>query len=266
MTSWRTLTYPGSKRWPILALALTLAVVSSGTASADFIRPKAATPKLDPLVISYQPCGPNTPTAHGGPGSSLLTGVSSCPPVKTSPFLTAGTPGVNGQPPQFTGQVRQVVIAGGSPDIRLTADMTDVRCDGAERNPALCTPNGPGPPAYIGQTDVVVPIDLTDNCNYPLGTTGSCPAPPTSGTLSRTIELDFPMPCAVPATTNVGATCSVTTSWNAEFPGMVPPSSPPANGSRMNIATRQVRVTDGGDTGKPNPNNATFAISGLFSP
>jgi hypothetical protein len=95
---------------------------------------------------------------------------------------------------EFTGQVRQVVIAGGSPDIRLTADMTDVRCDSAERNPALCTPNGPGPPAYIGQTDVVVPIDLTDNCNYPLGTTGSCPAPPTSGTLSRTIEVDFPMP------------------------------------------------------------------------
>jgi hypothetical protein len=34
----------------------------------------------------------------------------------------------------------------------------------------------------------------------------------------------------------------------------------------MNIEVRQVRVTDGDSNGKPNPNNATFAISGLFSP
>jgi hypothetical protein len=250
-----------------LVLAVSLAVVSSSTASADFVRPKGATPKTDPLVISYLPCGPGTLTAHGGPGSSLLTGVSSCPPVKTSPFLTAGTPGVNGQPAQFLGNVRQNVIATSTPDIRLAANMTDVRCDGPiERDATLCKANGPGPPAYVGQTDVVVPIDLTDNCNYPIGTAGSCPAPPTSGTLSRTIALDFPMPCAVPATANVGATCSVTTSWNARFPGIVPPSSPPANGSRMNIEVGQVSVTDGSNNGKPNPNNATFATSGLFSP
>ena len=250
-----------------LVLAVSLAVVSSSTASADFVRPRGATPKLDPLVISYQPCGTNTPTAHGGPGSSLLTGMASCPPVKTSQFLTAGTPGVNGQSAQFLGTVRQDVIASSTPDIKLTASMTDVRCDSPlQRNTVLCKANGPGPPAYVGQTDVVVPIDLTDNCNYPLGTSGSCPAPPTSGTLASTVELDFPMPCAVPATANVGATCSVTTSWNASFPGMVPPASPPANGSRMNIEVRQVRVTDGDSNGKPNPNNATFAISGLFSP
>ena len=144
--------------------------------------------------------------------------------------------------------------------------MIDVRCDRAiALNPVLCKANGQGPPAYVGQTDVVVPIDVTDNCNY-VGPPGSCPAPPTSGTLASTIDLDFPMPCAVPPATGIGSTCSVTTSWNARFPGTVPASSPPANGSRMNIGVRQVRVTDGADNGKPNPNNATFAISGLFSP
>jgi hypothetical protein len=256
-----------SKRWITVILGLSLAVLSAGTALADFVRPRGATPKLDALVISYQPCGPNTPTAHGGPATSPLTGVPSCPPVKTSPFLTAGTPGVNGQPAQFIGSVRQDVIASPSPsDIKLTADMKDVRCDvPIAGNPALCTPNGPGPPAYHGQTDVVVPIDLTDNCNYS-GGGGPCPAPPLSGTLGRTITLDFPMPCAVPGTPNIGGSCNVTTSWNARYPGIVPPPSPPVNGSRMNIEVRQVRVTDGNDAGQPNPNNATFAISGLFSP
>ena len=129
-------------------------------------------------MISYQPCGLNTATVHGGPAESPLTGKSSRPPVKTSPFLTAGTPGVNGQSAQFLGQVRQAVITSPSPsDIKLTADMSGMRrCDGPiARNTVLCKPNGPGPPAYVGETDVAVPIDLTDNCNYPLGGGGLVP-------------------------------------------------------------------------------------------
>ena len=256
-----------SKHWISVGLGLLIALMWSNAASADFVRPRGATPKTDALVISYEPCGSQTPTAHGGPASSPLTGMSSCQPVKSSPFLTAGTPGVNGQTAQFLGSVRQDVITAPSPsDIKLTAKMDDVRCErGIAGNPALCTPNGSGPPAYIGQTDVVVPINLTDNCNY-AGGAGSCPAPPISGTLASTVTLDFPMPCAVPSVANIGSTCSVKTSWNARFPGIVPLPSPPANGSRMNIEVPQVRVTDGGEEGKSNPNNATFAISGLFSP
>lgn len=258
-----------SKHWISLGVGLLLALVWSNAASADFVRPRGATPKTDALVISYEPCGSQTPTIHGGSTGSPLTGTSSCQPVKSSPFLTAGTPGVNGQAAQFLGSVRQDVITAPSPpDIKLTAKMDDVRCERAiASNPALCTPNGPGPPAYIGLTDVVVPINLTDNCNYAVGGGGGpCPAPPISGTLASTVTLDFPMPCAVPSMANIGSTCSVKTSWNATFPGVVPLSSPPANGSRMNIEIPQVRVTDGGAEGKSNPNNATFAISGLFSP
>ena len=256
-----------SKHWISLALGIVLALVWSSAAFADFVRPQGATPKTDALVVSYQPCGTSTPTVHGGPDSSPLTGTSSCQPVQSSPFLTAGTLGVNGEPARFRGRVRQDVTLS-PPDIKLTASMTDVRCARPiALNPVLCTPNGPGPPAYIGMTDMVVPIDVTDNCNYVVGSGGGpCPAPPTSGTLASTIALDFPMPCAVPSVTGIGSTCSVTTSWNARFPGIVPPQSPPDNGSRMNIGIGQVRVTDGSDNGKPNPNNATFAISGLFSP
>ena len=251
-----------------LALGLSLALLSTGTALADFVRPKGATPKLDALVIDYQPCNPPVGLAHGGPAGGKLTGEPSCTPVKNSPFLTAGTPGINGVPAQFIGSVRQDVITSPNPsDIKLTADMKDVRCDvPIAGNPALCTPNGAGPPAYVGKTDVVVPIDLTDNCNYGLGgPPGPCPAPPQSGTLARTIVLDFPMACAITAP-SIGGECSVTTSWNARYPGIVPPPSPPVNGSRMNIEIQQVRVTDGNDSGQANPGNATFAISGLFSP
>jgi hypothetical protein len=258
-----------SKRWISVALGLSLAVLASGTAIAGFVRPEGATPKVDSLAIAYKPCSTDTPTVHGGPATSPLTGKPSCDPVKSSPFLTAGTPDVNGQPAQFVGLVRQdVMTLPGPSDIKLTARMKDVRCDvPIAGNPALCTPNGPGPPAYKGRTDVVVPIDVTDNCNYPGGSGGGpCPAPPTSGTLASMVVLDFPMPCAVPATPNIGGDCNVTTSWNARYPGIVPPPSPPLNGSRMNIEVREVRVTDGSDTGGSSPNNSTFAISGLFSP
>lgn len=250
-----------------MALAGLAALTFSSVGSATHVRPKGATPKLDALVIDYRSCAPPFATVHGGPATSPLAGKPSCPPVPTSPFLTAGTPDANGVPAQFAGTVRQDVQISPMPsDILVTAKMTDVRCaPPIAGNPALCQPNGPGPPAYKGRTDVVVPIDVTDHCNYG-GAPGPCPAPPTSGTVSGTIVLDFPMPCAVPAVPNIGGECNLSTSWNARYPGIVPPPSPPANGSRMNIEVGQVAVTDGGDTGTPNPNNNVFAISGLWSP
>jgi hypothetical protein len=87
------------------------------------------------------------------------------------------------------GSVRQVVVTSPSPsDINVTADITDVRCDfPIAGNPALCQPNGPGPPAHIGKTDAVVPIQVTDHCNYS-GGPGPCPAsPPLAGTVGQTI-------------------------------------------------------------------------------
>jgi hypothetical protein len=164
------------------------------------------------------------------------------------------------------GSVRQVVVTSPSPsDINVTADITDVRCDfPIAGNPALCQPNGPGPPAHIGKTDAVVPIQVTDHCNYS-GGPGPCPAsPPLAGTVGQTITLDVPMTCTVPSVVGIGSDCNVATSWNARYPGIVP--APGMNGSRMNIEVGVVRVTDGNDNGGADPNNAVFAIAGLFSP
>ena len=129
------------KRWRLVVLGWALFTAVAGCESARSPGP--------PLVISYEPCASQTPTAHGGPASSPLTGMSSCQPVKSSPFLTAGTPGVNGQAAQFLGSVRQDVITSLSPsDIDLRAQMKGVRCDvPIAGNPTLCTPNGPGRPA-----------------------------------------------------------------------------------------------------------------------
>jgi hypothetical protein len=247
-----------------VAFGLVPAVLASGTAYATHVRPKGATPKYDPLVISYRPCA-NVSTVHGGPATSPLSGKPSCAPTKTSPFLTVGTPDVNGVGAQMIGSVRQTVVTSPSPsDINVTADITDVRCDAPiAPNPALCTANGPGPPAYIGKTDAVVPIADTDHCNYG-GGPGPCPAaPPTAGTVAQTITLDFPMMCAIPAP-NIGSDCNVMTSWNARYPGIVP--APGMNGSRMNIEVGIVHVTDGNDNGGADPNNPVFATAGLFSP
>jgi hypothetical protein len=250
------------------AVGLSLAVTASGTAFANHVRPRGASPKLDSLAVAYRGCAQTT-KVHGGPATSPLSGLPSCDPAKSSPFLTVGTPDANGAPAQMVGTVKQTVVTAPSPsDITLEASVTDVRCDAPiAPNPALCQPNGPAgtPPAYKGQTDVVVPIRVTDHCNYS-GGPGPCPAPPNSGTIAQTVILDFPMQCAVPAVPNVGGTCSVTTSWNARYPGIVPPPSPPANGSRMNIEVGVVHVTDGNDTGQASPNNAVFLTSGLFSP
>jgi hypothetical protein len=250
------------------AFSLVLAVLASGTASATHPRPRGATPLFDSLAIDYQPCGPNTPTVHGGPATSPLAGKPSCPPAKESPFLTVGTPDTNGVAAQFVGSVRQTVVTTPSPsDIKLVGDMTDIRCEPPiAGNPTLCVPNGPGPPAYQGETEVIFPIDVTDHCNY-AGGPGPCPAPPTDGTVASTIVLRFTMPCAVPATPGIGGHCSIATSWNAVYPGIVPPPSPPANGSRMNIEVGVVHVSDGGADGKVSTNdNRPFAIRGLFSP
>ena len=261
---WRTVLTAG-------VLSVAFATLMVATAGATHIRPQGASPKYDQLAIDYKPCPGPGPTVHGGPATSPLSGQLSCPPVKESPNLTVGTPDANGVPAQFGGFIKQSVSTSQA-DINVQGDMTDIRCDAPiAGNPALCQPNGPGPLAYQGETDIVVPIDVTDHCNYG-GAPGPCPAPPQADTVVSTIVLHFTMPCAVPAAPNIGGECQVMTSWNTVYPGLVPPASPPVNGSRMNIEVGQVRVEDGGLDGKAaaspagGNDNRPFAIQGLFSP
>jgi hypothetical protein len=249
---------------------LALAVLSFGTATASHVRPRGASPKFDELVIDYQPCQPPPASVHGGPATSPLSGEGSCKPQKESPFLTVGTPDVNGVGAQFIGLVKQIATTTPSPsDIKVIAKMTDIRCEPPiASNPALCVPNGPGPLAYQGETQLLFPIDVTDHCNYAGITFGPCPAPPLAGTVARSIVLRFTMPCTVPAsTTGIGGTCSTVTTWNSVYAGIIPPPGPPANGSRMNIEVGQIHVSDGGPDGKVSTDdNRPFAIQGLFSP
>lgn len=234
------------------------ALTVSSVALATHARPRGATPKLDALVIDYRPCpAGGAPNTHGMP-----LAVPSCPPVKMSPFLTVGTPDVNGVAAMNAGVVRQDVVLA-PPDITVNANMTDIRCE-PPLPAAVCVPNGPGPPAYTGSTEILVPIDITDHCNYP-GAPAGCPAPPPglASTVSMTVTLRFGMPCAIVAP-GVGSTCSTSTSWNAIIPGVIPPA---AAGTRMNIEVQQVSVTDGGPDGNAGTApNQPFAISGLWSP
>jgi len=257
-----------SKRSAVAACAFSLvpALLISGIAFASHVRPRGASPKLDEFVIEYKPCSPPGTTIHGGPGSSPLSSKASCTPSKESPYLTVGTPDANGVAAQFVGSVKQIVTMSPS-DIKVIASMSDIRCDtGLAGNASLCVPNGPGPPAYQGETELLIPIEDTDHCNYASSPPGPCPAPPNAATVVD-IVLRFTLPCAVPATPGVGGTCSTTTSWNAIYPGIVPPPSPPANGSRMNIEVGQLHITDGGADGiVSTPDNKPFVVSGLFSP
>jgi hypothetical protein len=238
-------------------------VLASG-ASGTHVRPKAATPLYTSFVVAYQQC--NATNANHGPAFAF----GSCaPPTPTSRWLTVGTADSNGKPANFVGSSRLVVTAAPA-DIKATIALSDVRCTPAlaGANPPLC-PSG-SLNEYVGKVAVVYDLRISDHCNLPnIAVPTACPVPPGQGNPIAATVRDFRFPIVVPCVPpapGVGSDCNLATSFNAVTGG--PPFG--INGTtRMNIATHDPRVMDGGPDGDPGPgsdNDDRFLEEGVFVP
>ena len=234
----------------LVAAVLALIGATAPSAGATHARPKAATPFLAPLVPAYEPC--DTPNrTHAAPLS-----YDSCnPPVQTSPNLTVGTADANGAPAKSVGSVLYKVIGtqGGVDDldIQMTTSITDVRCRNGV-TPCGGT-NAADGPDYTGELETNAAFQITDHNNG--GTSGTDPA--------TLLQVDFPYPltCTATADTTVGADCMVTTTADAQVPGVIP------EGKRMLVELDQFTVWDGGPDGTVStPDNSLFFVQGLFVP
>jgi hypothetical protein len=135
-------------------------------------------------------------------------------------------------------------------DVSLTASVTDVRC-----RPGA-TPCGSANAAdgadYTGEVQLDSTVRITDRIN---GTYGSQPA--------TVQDIDFPVTfgCVNTAATNIGGSCTTTTSFNAVVPGAI------VAGKRAIWQLGQVQVNDGGADGVASTNpNSVFERQGIFIP
>ncbi len=215
--------------------------------SADYLasgypRPKGATPLRVPLVPAYAQC--TSPNRQHGPPLAF----GSCnPPQLTSGQLTIGTPDANGQAANSAGSVRFGVVVGNpstpenEADVEVVVSITDVR-------------NKVGLSDYTGELRMDPGVRMTDRYNGPSGTE---PA--------TVVDIPFPIdvPCAATASTSVGATCAVNTSFNAVSPSAVVDS----RRARAVLELGAVSVYDGGaDNQVSTSPNTLFARQGVFVP
>jgi hypothetical protein len=208
--------------------------------SAGYARPKGATPIYASLVPTYKPCSAPNRT-HGPP---LVFG--SCnPPAQESDQLTVGTPDANGNPAGSIGFLRLDVqpgdpaTPGDQADVGLTLSITDVRrrTNGSD---------------YTGEIEASSNVRMTDRGS---GSSGSEPA-----TVSDFVFSGMTAPCTATAT-SIGATCAVSTSFDAIMPGSI------VEGRRAVWQLREVLVADGGADGDTStPGNTIFARQGIFVP
>jgi hypothetical protein len=215
-------------------------VVSPGQ---GYPRPRAASPVRVPLVVAYNQCtGANR--THGPP----LAFPACAPPVQTSQHLTVGTADSNGAAANSVGSARVSTIVGdpattaNEADLRIQLEITDVR-----RRTDLAD--------YTGEVQLIGTLRITDRNNAPA---------PGGGTNAATV-VDIPFPtnaaCAATGSPSIGATCAVSTTFNALVPGAV------AEGKRAIWALQQLQVTDGGSDGVvATAPNTLFAVQGLFVP
>ena len=160
-------------------------------------------------------------------------------------MLTVGTYSANGAPPKSVGSVRYAVRSGNpatpqnEADVNINVSLTDVR-----RRTDLSD--------YTGQLQAHSPLRITDRF--------SGVAQTDSATVQDT---DFPVtvPCVATADATVGASCSVSSSFNAIAPGVV------LEGKRTVWQLGQVQVYDGGASGVAGAADASlFEDQGVFVP
>jgi acyl-homoserine lactone acylase PvdQ len=208
-----------------------------------YVRPKGATPLRVSLVPAYKACA--TPDREHGPPLAF----GSCnPPEQRSDHLTVGTPDANARVANSTGSARFEVFAGNpstpadEADVNVTFDLTDVR-----RRADLAD--------YTGQLQAEALVRVTDRDN----------AEDPGGGSDQATTNDFPfpvtVPCAATAAIDVGATCSLATTFDAVVPGAI------AEGDRAIWQLGAVQVFDGGADGAvATAPNTLFAKQGVFIP
>lgn len=246
-----------SVRFVLLGVVAGLCLLIVVPAQAIHPRPKGASPVRFSLVPTYNQCtAPNR--THGPP----LAFPACNPPAQTSAQATVGTPDAFGGTANFTGSFYIGVVVGvpGPPDdsdVYVKMDLTDVRCVPAG---ALCgTANAAGPADYSGEVAFKYGIRFTDHYNAVAPGGGVDPATMQDATIS----LDpGAIACAGTASTSIGSTCSVYTSYNAFHPGLI------KDGKRLNEEIFDFRVYDGGADGDANTtgDNTDFLRPGIFIP
>jgi Arylsulfotransferase (ASST) len=227
---------------PILPGALSHTALRDGMDAQyprGFVRPRGTSKVRIPLIPAFAQCtAPNS--THGAP----LDFDSCSPPAAASSFLTVGTTDANGALARSSGSVVYKVIVGDSStpaneaDVSMTFDLSDVR-----RKVGLVD--------YAGELQVRDAVRITDRLNGPLKNE---PA---------TLEAQFPVtvPCAVTVALGTGATCSLSSTFNAIVPGVV------VEGKRANWELGQLQVFDGGSTGTAGASDSTlFETQGIFVP
>ena len=218
-----------------------------------FSRPKSAVQVRVPLVPAYQECtAPNR--THGPP-----LAFDSCNPPQealaadgSSRYATIGTPDVNGHPTRSQGDLFLTPVVGNpstpadEADVRIRFSLTDVR-DAA--NPSA---------GYPWSLAIPLPLRLTDRG------IGCCAVPGTVRDLRLHTDtaMQVEAPCA-PAGPGLGATCSVTTTYDTILPGAV------LEGKRsLWHLTGPLQVYDSGADGyaSSTDDNGLVATQGLFVP
>ena len=206
------------------------------------MRPLAARVLNLPLVPAYQQCTASNRT-HGPP----LDSPSCNPPQQASASLTVGSADANARPTKSEGTLRVVAVAGtpGPPDdadVVVTANLIDVRRLSDLED-------------YTGEVEVGSVLRITDRWNAVTAGGGSDAA--------TVIDIEFPIPgvCGATADPTIGATCSVSTGFNALVPGAV------IEGKRAVWQLDQFVLNDGGADGEAETApNTVFARQGILVP
>jgi hypothetical protein len=205
-----------------------------------FTRPKWAGMMRIPLVPAYREClAPNS--THGAP----LSYDSCSPPAGASDFLTVGTPDANGMQVNSAGTVVYKAHMGDSStpandaDVRVGVSLTDVRQKSDLSD-------------YTGQLRAISSVRITDRLNGPLQNEAAT---------GLDTEIPLTVPCTATASDTIGASCSLSSSFNAIVPGAV------VERKRTIWGLGQIKIFDGGSSGTVGASDATlFETEGLFVP
>jgi photosystem II stability/assembly factor-like uncharacterized protein len=191
-----------------------------------YVRPRGATPMYASLVPAFTPCtAPNR--NHGSP----LAFPSCRPPAPLSSALTVGTPDSNGREAHMVSSVRYDVRPGNpatslnEADVLANVSIADVR-----RRSDLGD--------YTGQLRVDQSVRITDRLGEP--------------TTAQDVQFPVTVPCTATASTSVGSTCSLSSTFDAILPGVI------VEDKRAVWELGDIRVFD--DDNKP------FARQGVFVP